>query len=915
MKNKYFFVFLFLFSIQFSALAQIQINEYSASNLTGFQDSFFKTEDWIELYNNSDSDVDLGGWHLSDKETKPTKWEIPAGIIIPAKGYRIFLCSSRDLVVGDEVHTNFKLTQTKGTDIVLLSRPDGTVVESFPLTLTMVENSRCRTTDGAADWAICTQPTLGQSNNGSPQYTGYTIAPIMDVTAGFYTASQTITITNNEPNSVLHYTLDGTNPTTSSPIYTQPLTVSSTQVIKAQAFSTDPDILPGKMEFNTYFINEDFSLAVFSVAADSVIELAGGEGAIIPVGSVEYFDLTKERTATSFGTLNRHGQDSWVLDQRSLDWVSRDEMGYSKAVEEELFSYSDRNEYQRFMFRASGDDNYPAIDDDEHEGSTHVRDEYVHTLAQDGGMKLDLRAVERVIVFLNGRYWGVYGLRERAVDHDYTKEYYDQDKLNLQFLSTWQDTEAEYGGQAAFDDWIEFRDFILDNDMGEDANYQQVKDNLQVLGLIDYMIANLNTVTTDWLNYNTAWWRGRDPDGDHKKWGYLLWDNDASFDYYINYTGVPNTQPDAQPCDIDEISEFLDNFFNGGSGGGTTTPPEECLTIMNGSSPYPATDSVFMQVIAQDGYCCDNDWDNVCQDLYDRILNGSEPNGPVDGDVGRHEKIFIKLQEENDEFRQLYYSRQADLMNTVYSCENMLGTLDRMVDKIAPEMPRQISRWGGTMTEWQSNVRQLRSFVEQRCDLLDDGMTDCFNLTGPYELTLMTQPDGVGEIDLNTLDIETFPWTGAYFGGMENLIKAKAKDADYVFSHWESTSGSVIFPDETSRSGSISLTEADTLIAVFDFVLSNEDLVNTYSLQVFPNPTRDRLNISFDLPQQTEVEFSMVSVLGKEVANFPLISGSKTSGKHTIDLSLADKKIAGGMYFLVLKADNDQVMKKIMVMD
>jgi len=882
--------------------------------LRGFQDNFLKTEDWIELYNSSDSDIDLGGWHLSDKETKPVKWEIPAGIMIPAKGYRVFWCSGRDLVDGDEVHTNFKLTQTKGTDGVLLSQPNGMVVEFFPLALTMVENSRCRTTDGGTDWAICTQPTLGQSNNGSPQYSSYTAAPTIDVTAGFYTAAQTITITNNEPNSVLHYTLDGTAPTITSPIYTAPLMVSSTQIVKALAFSTEPDILPGKMVFNTYFINENFSMPVFSVGADSVLELAGGQGTVIPVGSVEYFNLAKERTATSYGTLNRHGQDSWVLDQRSLDWVSRDEMGYSKAVEEELFTYSDRNEYQRFMFRASGDDNYPAIDDFEHEGSTHVRDEYVHTLAHEGGMKLDLRAVERVIVFLNGQYWGVYGLRERPVDHDYTKEYYDQDKYNLQFLSTWQDTEAEYGGQAAFDDWIEFRDFVLENDMGEAGNYQQVRDNLQVLSLIDYMIANLNTVTTDWLNYNTAWWRGRDPEGDHKKWGYLLWDNDASFDYYINYTMVPNTQPDAKPCDIDEISDALDDFFSG-SGGGTTTPAAECITILNGSSPYPATDSVFLQVIAQDGFCCDNDWDDVCQDLYDTFNSGNGPGGPVDGDVGRHEKIFIKLQEENDEFRQLYYSRQADLMNTVYSCENMLSTLDRMVDEIAPEMPRQISRWGGTMTEWESNVRQLRSFIEQRCELLDDGMVDCFNLTGPYPLTLRTQPDGVGEIDLNTLDIESFPWTGNYFGGMENLIKAKSKDANYVFSHWESTAGSVIFPDENAISGSISLTQADTLTAVFDLILSSEDLANIYSFQVFPNPARDRLNISFELPEQTEVEFSMVSVLGKEVANFPMVSGSRAAGKHAIDLSLADKQISGGMYFLVLKADDNQVMKKIMVMD
>jgi len=44
-----------------------------------FPDNFQKTEDWIELYNDSDVAVDISGWHLSDKENKPEKWEIPAG--------------------------------------------------------------------------------------------------------------------------------------------------------------------------------------------------------------------------------------------------------------------------------------------------------------------------------------------------------------------------------------------------------------------------------------------------------------------------------------------------------------------------------------------------------------------------------------------------------------------------------------------------------------------------------------------------------------------------------------------------------------------------------------------------------------------------------------------------------------------
>ena len=92
-------------------------------------------------------------------------------------------------------------------------------------------------------------------------------------------------------------------------------------------------------------------------------------------------------------------------------------------------------------------------------------------------------------------------------------------------------------------------------------NYEIAEDSISMKSMIDYFVMNLNVVAVDWLNYNTGWWRGRDPEGDHKKWGYILWDLDATFDYYINYTNVPNPDPDAEPCDLEDISDFMDDFF------------------------------------------------------------------------------------------------------------------------------------------------------------------------------------------------------------------------------------------------------------------------------------------------------------------------------------------------------------------
>ena len=906
-----------------TGMSQVMINEFSASNLLGFYDSFNRTEDWVELYNAGDAPANISGWHLSDKTDKPGKWEFPEGTVIGAGDYLLVYLSGRDGVFTGEYHANFKLAQTTGKDIISLTDENENILESYNLNITLVEHSNCRSTDGGDQWMVCTNPTPNGSNNNSTQFLGYTKAPTMSLEAGYYEETQTVEIQNNEENSVLRYTLDGTNPRPTSPEYSGPITIDKTTVVKAQSFSNNPQILTGKMDFNTYFVNEDFSVVVFSVAADEVIELANGDGTRIPIGSLEYFNLDKEREATAFGSLNRHGQDSWVLDHRSLDWVTRDEMGYSKTVEAELFSYSDRNEYQKFMFRNSGDDNYPAINDGAHEGSTHIRDEYVQTLAQEGEMKLDLRAVERVVVFLNGQYWGLYGMRERPVDSDYTKEYYDQDKYHTQYLSTWGGTEIEYGGIKAQTDWMRLRDFILTNDMSLEENYEIVDDSINLVSLIDYMIVNLNVVASDWLNYNTGWWRGLNPEGDHKKWGYILWDLDATFDYYINYSGVPNTQPDAVPCSLEEISDFMDGFFGNGGvvdpGGGLD--PTTCLTIQNGSSPYPATDSVFIATINQDEYCCNTDWDNICQDLYDSIANGGGGGNPpgggfIPGDVGRHETIFLKLLDQNETFKQLYYSRYADMMNTVFTCDNMISTLDRMLDVIRPEMPAQIARWGGSMAEWEANVQQLKDFINERCTLLDDGMIECYEeLNGPYNVVLMAEPEGVGEIDFNTLDIEEFPWKGDYFGGMQNKIKAKVfndYEDEYEFSHWITKSGSTILPDVNSRKASIEITQPDTLIAIFEkLTVSTSDLDREFDFGLYPNPTKDYVIFEYELESSAQVSLSLHTVLGEKVVAFDDNSGKRSSGAYTEQLDLSHESLKSGLYILVVNIDEKQRSFKI----
>ncbi len=848
--------------------SQVVINEYSAANLKQFVDDHDAYEDWIELYNTAVSPVDLSGYSLSDDANEKGKFTFAPGTILAPESYLLIWCSGRNTQQNGVYHASFKLTQTKkNKEMVVLSTPSGTILQNIELKKTTINQSVCRTTDGSPFWKICVEPTPGWSNTDTEQYLDFADRPDMDMEAGNYPDTIQVTITSKEPGGVIRYTVNGTEPTESSPQVNGPVQIAKTTVLKARTFSPDPDILPSFIRFNTYFIQEAFSRPVFSIAADDIQKLANGDKELRPVGSMEYFDSDLVRQDATYGELNSHGQDSWVNDQRSLDWISRDEMGYSRAVTEKLFSSSDRDSYQRLIFRAAGDDNYPATNKPYHDGSCHLRDDYVHTLAERGGMALDVRTSRSCIVFLNGEYWGIYYARENPDDHDYTDYRYQQGKYDLQYLLTWDNTWAEYGGQQAHDDWNAFRKFVLSNDLSDPVIYQQVKDTVDLLSLIDYFIVNLNVVASDWLNYNTGWWRGRHPDGGHQKWGYILWDLDATFDYYINYSGVPNTNYNAEPCDLEAISDYVEyDFFE-------QLDKDTCLTW----TPMPG--DTFTWCVKPDG---------------------------------KHQLILLKLLEENPEFRQLYYARQADMMSTVFSCENMLQLFDEMVSILAPEMPRQVDRWGGNMNEWHTNIVTMRQFISQRCDWLPNGMTNCYSeLEGPFRVTLAVDPPGAGTIALNTIHPDPLPWTGTYFGGMSNTITATQTGAE-PFHHWETTSGEIILADAMSAATEFSLTGSDTLIAVFGMPNALEDDHRNWHVSAHPTLVQDRIVLDFQVQNQTPFQVFLINGLGQMIQTWDI--QSVYPGQHTRTLDVSPQIHASGVHYLRIQHEGGQQTVKLILL-
>ena len=529
--------------------AQVVLNEVSASNLSGYVDNLGNYEDWIELYNTTGAAVDISGWHLSNDPANPTQWPVPAGTVLGANAHQIFFCSGLSASGGGFFHTDFKLSQTAQNHVVLADA-GGAILDDYQLTMrTQVDGSRGRTTDGAATWSLFVTPTPGATNAGaSPEYVA---RPVLTPPAGFFGGAQSVVMTG-PAGATIRYTTDGSVPTAASTAYAGPINVAATTVIRAACFSGTPGVPSSFIETNTYFINDNFTVAVVSICGDQVDELLAGDASLNPIGSFEYFGPDQQLRDEATGEYNKHGNDSWAYPQRGVDFISRDQTGYNDGIHYPVFrTHPQRHKFQRLILKAAANDNYPA----QSGGSAHIRDAYVESFSQVSGLHMDERSYEPCIVFMNGQYWGVYEIREKVDDSDFTKKYYHQDGNNLHFLQTWGGTWSAYGGVAAQTDWDNLKAYIMGNNMGNAVNFAYVDSLYNYKSLVDYDILNSYVVCSDWLNWNTMWWRGLDPAGQHKKWGYCLWDEDATFGHYINYTGVPSQLPNADPCNPQTLGD------------------------------------------------------------------------------------------------------------------------------------------------------------------------------------------------------------------------------------------------------------------------------------------------------------------------------------------------------------------------
>jgi hypothetical protein len=524
---------LLLIIVSSNSIAQIVINEFSAHK--GIFDENNQETDWIELYNNSNEAISLSNYFLTDNLNNLEKWPLPDVFLMPDQ-IITFYSSGKDTQFNDGVnnyyHTNFKLSPSEhialcdGNEIV-----DSAYINSdlyFGL-------SMGKSPDGSNQWCYFDNVTPNALNGQSLCYQGITDEAIIELESGWYSEPQSISILDSgQDNFYVFYTTDGSVPTIYDIPYTKPIFINSNSCISFRSFSYN--YLPSKLIDRTYIFEEDnHGLAVFSIHTNpenlwneqSGIYVSGpnpsedypyyGSNFWQPwskFSRIEYFDGNKTKKAEESLDLEIHGGWSRAEPQKSfrLDFKSK----YTGRLEEAVIPAKNHIEsYNNFNLRNGG----------QHTWSDKMQDALISRIASE--TNVNYMAYEPCIAYLNGEYWGVYGIREK-IDEHYIEDNYGFNSDSIDLMNAWNVLAGS--DENALDSYQS----IMSEDANSNGFYELFSSIWNVDNYIDYFVIQTFIQNMDWMGIawganNIKMWRPQTDDG---KWNYVLYDTDGALGYF-----------------------------------------------------------------------------------------------------------------------------------------------------------------------------------------------------------------------------------------------------------------------------------------------------------------------------------------------------------------------------------------------
>lgn len=345
--------------------------------------------------------------------------------------------------------------------------------------------------------------------------------PTVSTVGGKYDNGFPLSIATTTPNATLYYTLDGNEPTESALRYTSPINIEKHTTLRIKGFAAG--MTPSKTLTHSYLIGTTHSFPIVALSfkkSDFFNDTSGiyvkyENGLEVP-SNIELFESGAKTAAfNQMVGIEIQGSASAQLPQKSLEIKASS--AYS-AVPYKVFPELPFTSYKRFVLRNGGQD----------WGVTLFRDELATSLALkisdlNGIIRtpdLDMQDFRPSVVYFNGEYWGIHGIRER-MNKFYAEQHYNLKSADYDMIENW-------GGEVKNGDSIAFTTFyrsLTNRNLADNTAFEQFKTELDVPNFLDYNAFNVFIDNTDWPSNNIRCFRIKAGG----KWRFISYDHDFSF--------------------------------------------------------------------------------------------------------------------------------------------------------------------------------------------------------------------------------------------------------------------------------------------------------------------------------------------------------------------------------------------------
>ena len=542
--------------------ANLRITEFMSGNRSGLMDVDQEVEDWIELHNPTSETINLQGWSLTDDATDLNKWSFP-DIILKSGKYLVIYASGKDRRSPEsQLHTNFRLS-TSGEYLALV-QPDGVTIEqehspTYPVQYQDISYGVLP--EGVEGYFR--EPSPG-SKNGDVVL-GFLKKAEVSPGRGFYDEPFELKITSDIEGVVIRYTTNGNEPTAGyGKVYTKPLSIKKTSYLRVGVFKEgyqSPRVEAHTMIFvkdvkNQSFMNKKVTrhevyegLMEKSLLAVPTLSLVlpsksffRGEKAIYEHAnkrgreweravSMEYMDPKSGEKFQIDGGIRIHGHIARIFPKKPLRLYFRDEYGAEK-LEYPILHKADISSFDKLILRPCTHDSWQMAHEkasvSENYGASYIRDEFARRMYKDMGR---LSPMGRFVhVYVDGRYWGLYNLHERA-DAFFMSDHLGGRTEDWDFVCGPENGPGIQLVDGTLEAWNRMMK-LADSGMKTAEKYEALQEYINIDEFVDYMFAAIWLDHGDWLSIepsewvNRNWISGRNRDGGGFQ--FFIWDLETS---------------------------------------------------------------------------------------------------------------------------------------------------------------------------------------------------------------------------------------------------------------------------------------------------------------------------------------------------------------------------------------------------